>query len=652
MGSQKSHPELEQVLLSYLSCLVIDLYEALSLTSRLLRARPDFDPAWCAEFPRFDREAKADISYIRRRVFKEGIGFLAHALPNLDRALLGFLERGLWANPIGFEPFVSNVRGVKTPRFLRAFWRLVLITEFFTVGDDVVMKTAVGRVIRVARSIFRSCDKLDLPYEEELVQRKLNGFKEIEKELQNLSIDPENPIVVKARHVVANVLRGFEPLERAREGLKPWDCIPEEWLPRHGPGAVATGERDEQKWAFGHIYASLDWAFPYREFAMGMRYNGLPAQYLLNLDHAQSVSRHEYARAKLVVVPKDARGPRLISEEPLELQFMQQAIARPLMDHLEKWSRWSRGHINFVDQSINGKLALEASRDRQLATLDMKDASDRVSLALFRMLWPLELQPMFLALRSYATVLPGGEEVWLEKYAPMGSALCFPVESLLFYAITVASLAHSRDCTLWQASRSVFVYGDDILSPAADAYAVMDGLEQLGLAVNWDKSFVMGHFRESCGIDAWHGQVVTPVRLRRVPGHSPAMGENIVAWCSYADALWGIGCRHAMSYVEQLVEDVVGWIPTVDRPAGYLSYVRPGRATGINGYPALKVHASLQQLTSQLYVLRQKQRDVRFESGWQQLMRGVISPSHDCDPSRIPVRGAVALRRKRVIVYA
>jgi hypothetical protein len=58
------------------------------------------------------------------------------------------------------------------------------------------------------------------------------------------------------------------------------------------------------------------------------------------------------------------------------------------------------------------------------------------------------------------------------------------------------------------------VFGDDIIVPSECAEFVIDDLESFGLLVNRTKSFWRGAFRESCGVDAYNGVDVTPVRWK------------------------------------------------------------------------------------------------------------------------------------------
>jgi hypothetical protein len=58
------------------------------------------------------------------------------------------------------------------------------------------------------------------------------------------------------------------------------------------------------------------------------------------------------------------------------------------------------------------------------------------------------------------------------------------------------------------------VFGDDIAVHSRYFDAVCSGLEIHNLKVNRVKSFSKGNFRESCGLDAFKGVDVTPLRLR------------------------------------------------------------------------------------------------------------------------------------------
>jgi hypothetical protein len=102
----------------------------------------------------------------------------------------------------------------------------------------------------------------------------------------------------------------------------------------------------------------------------------------------------------------------------------------------------------------------------------------------------------------------------LRKFASMGSALTFPIQSLVFFCICVGaglSLERRPDPKkIWRLARQVRVYGDDLIVPVAWVPRVKELFQLLYLKVNSDKTFSAGNFRESCGTDAYGGYEVTP----------------------------------------------------------------------------------------------------------------------------------------------
>jgi hypothetical protein len=123
--------------------------------------------------------------------------------------------------------------------------------------------------------------------------------------------------------------------------------------------------------------------------------------------------------------------------------------------------------------------------------------------------------------------LPNKELVKLHMFAPMGSAMCFPVESLVFWAIATAALHVQRglkyeDITHHKAASSdffgclndVFVFGDDVIVPRKGCNFVCGLFEELGFKPNYQKTFSEGFYRESCGVDAYKGGRLDICRLQ------------------------------------------------------------------------------------------------------------------------------------------
>ena len=241
-------------------------------------------------------------------------------------------------------------------------------------------------------------------------------------------------------------------------------------------------------------------------------------------DHARAWFSHNklYASeptARVTLVPKDSRGPRIICMEPHERMFVQKGLMQKIYDHIENDSP-AKGYINFTNQETNRDLARQGSIDQRFATIDLKDASDMVSWELLKRVLPIKWIAALSATRS-SKVDCDGQIVQLNKYAPMGSALCFPLEAMLFWAI-------ARTVT-----DKVWVYGDDIVVHDAYAHGVMSALESYGLVINRDKSLTEGFFRESCGGDYFHGHNISYVRLKSLNV------EPYVAFCNLITKAYG-----------------------------------------------------------------------------------------------------------------
>jgi hypothetical protein len=276
--------------------------------------------------------------------------------------------------------------------------------------------------------------------------------------------------------------------------------------PSHGPGAVTTSkERWEKR------YSTIEYLYPYSDY-FALYYN---------MEHCSQFSDLEYSdsiEAKLIAVPKDSRGPRLICVHPAEAIWLQQGLRRELERAISLNRRcfgpWPRGRIQFDDQSVNGKIALSSSRSRRYATIDMKEASDRISEPLVQILFGRKYK-YFGCCRAQKVVIPkigniANIRADLNCYAPMGNATTFPVQSLVFWSICVASMQRHG----FRQPGAVFVFGDDIVIPSECAESVCADLESFGLLVNRTKSFWRGAFRESCGVDAFNGTNVTPLRWK------------------------------------------------------------------------------------------------------------------------------------------
>jgi hypothetical protein len=504
------------------------------------------------------KEAKRDYEEIQKRVANEGIAFLTKQLPAFAKAIDKALASDTKLIISGFK-----YRDGVLPHFLYGLTSLVFTCEGHERSDASV------DAVRLLRQIGYCFYKLRLPFDEGDVSRLLENFIDTDA---NLDFDPDklSPadqwVLRHARNAIHRVLAPVDPFA--------------DLYPRHGPGAVATGEKGTAKGRFKRYYKALALKFPYETH---FYYNS--SHLCDRLQEYLSLEEHSEPTAKVVLVPKDSRGPRLISMEPLEIQWIQQGLKRKLQRAIET-SRLTSGYVNFTRQEVNRDLAVAGSHDGKTVTLDMKDASDRVSLRLVEALFPLTWVEALTAARSTHTLLPDGRRVKLKKFAPMGSATCFPVESLIFWALAhsaasfrreslsnIAALIESNyfgpdmphhvwavaqgdvNCETRLTNPRVYVYGDDIICSTQDYGAILQTLPRFGLMFNEAKCCTGASFRESCGADAFKGEIVTPVRVQ-ARWSSTLSGMEYPSYVSYANSFRKRGLDHAADVLAREIQQV------------------------------------------------------------------------------------------------
>lgn len=520
-------------------------------------------------FPSLKGSFLHDQRVIVDRVEQEGIGFLTTSLPRFWKSVLRGLESGVFPYPLGFK----RLHGKRLPVFLHGLTEMVFDDEGNLRGNP--DENAICFIGQLCQLFY----KLDLPYSKRKNAKVIEAFKQTEVDLSHLHFDDDDHYLESANAILCHILRDFD----YRAGI-----------PKHGPGATATGERFHQKWSFKRKYRSIHRVFPYYEWYVPSR-----SSLLGRIKWYKGLRDMEFGTAKVVLVPKDSRGPRLISEEPLEFQFIQQAIRSSLYDYLEQRSS-VQGYVNFTDQSINQKAALAASVSRDYATLDLKEASDRVSVKLVKRLFSgTGLLEALLATRTKCTELPDGSILELLKFAPMGSALCFPIEALCFYALAEAIRRE------WRIPGRIYVYGDDLIVPSRLASFLFEYFPTWGLRFNEDKCFKEGFFRESCGCDAYNGHQITPVRMKKLWPKSKRDAFGVVAAVDFVNRLFTGGYWYTADYLTGLFARTYG----IDLPVSPVRSEFSGLSwkTFQPGHVGIrKWNKSTHQWNWKSYVLKQK----------------------------------------------
>jgi len=248
--------------------------------------------------------------------------------------------------------------------------------------------------------------------------------------------------------------------------------------------------------------------------------------------------------SETMFVPKDITKARSIGKEPNAYMYCQQEVHRWMRNCIS--GGLAGRYIDIADQTQNQLAAIHGSQYLSSDTIDLSSASDSVHVDLVRRVFPRRLLFYMMGTRTSSTKVPyGPSPVRLHKFAPMGSAVCFPTQCILFTAISIYAYiaVHSErttgDFIVTQQEVSEFiahhlhrgrsehtpftkgkyeppvVYGDDIICDSRVTDVIISTLNRLGFVVNRSKSFTGSmSFRESCGVYSYLGQDVTPVRFR------------------------------------------------------------------------------------------------------------------------------------------
>jgi len=489
----------------------------------------------------FDR----DLITIKSRVEHEGNGFLTVALPALCDAFDEGLSKGKFTCPPGFK----KTRGGALPRLFSG-----LLCKVFDIITGTILPAPNLNCVKFAREVLRLYKKLQLDDDEverldHLAKKKFIKCEETCKE----------PILLDSRklYILDSVCRYILP------NIESFDK--REILCRHGPGSVVESFTPNQKWS--GVAASLgplmDYGFDWFSYLSGHAHEAI--------DNVPPSSH-----AKLVSVPKNSRSRRTITIEPCWKQFVQQGYNRVLRDHIKEDPilRWS---LDLNRQERNQQLALEGSRTDEWATIDLSSASDLLTVKLVSRV--LKERPLLLEGLLYCRssgIFDGSIRQDLEKFAGMGNATTFPVQSIVFAVLAISALLDGiKAPTYWnvaRAARKVRVYGDDIIVPTRAAHKVVEWIEQAGLTVNLSKSFLNGPFKESCGVDAYAGIDVTPVYVRHHPLNISKRSPSTLAhFTALSNEFFLRGLYEAANVCSRWVEAALGSrLPLVKRTTGAL----------------------------------------------------------------------------------
>jgi hypothetical protein len=340
-----------------------------------------------------------------------------------------------------------------------------------------------------------------------------------------------------------------------------------EIVPKHGPGAVVEKLTSNGKYRTRYWTDRLAEVFDVEDFLYPN------ARYISDAFEDDGIDFHEPGSelpSRVISVPKTQKTPRIIAIEPSTVQYVQQGLLEPLMQRIH--STFLDGLIGTESQEPNQLLAQEGSLTRDLATLDLSEASDRVSSKLVSELMaghPLSQRAVF-ACRSERASVPGHGVIPLSKFASMGSALCFPFEAMVFLTIIFLAIEQeqghrfSRKEDFLSFIGRVRVYGDDIVVPVEYVHSVVNLLEHYGARVGRDKSFWNGSFRESCGKEYYEGHDVSIVKARRLFPSQRQQVAEVVSLVEFRNQMYFSGYWKTCQWLDGKIRGVLKHFPCIE----------------------------------------------------------------------------------------
>ena len=455
----------------------------------LWRELADESASWCCT------SAVRDCKTVAGRVEAEGESFFLITLPQFGKDFLRSLELG----SVDSNLFCGFRKRGGLPRFLGGF-----LCQIFDTDGSLLDAPSVD-CIRAVYQLTAVFGKIERQCSDARIARAMRRFVEIEVELEGMDtsgFEEFLPLFRKASTLlwadvfshVENSLLGMHQLAHgwdSSDGLNTSAVRPpsvgqqaSDWflqllpaifrggkdstvkfgdceivdpsrrfelVPRHGPGATADRLRGNAKYSVRDWPLRVESVFPYGDYA-------LPSwRSYYQLDHVKFLEPGAERPVKVTAVPKTPKTPRIIAEEPTAMQYLQQALAHQFVDAIEEhipptpsWRKevcdLGRWFIGFKEQEPNRLMALRGSINCSLATLDLSEASDRVlnrHVELLLSRFP-RLSEAVQAVRSTKADVPGQGVIPLSKFASMGSALCFPMEAMVFVTIVFAAIAYER----------------------------------------------------------------------------------------------------------------------------------------------------------------------------------------------------------------
>jgi hypothetical protein len=526
---------------------------------------------------RCSTSATNDIKTVVSRTEHEGLSFLAITLADYGKVIQKWLDLGL-VDPSDSSSFKTNSR-TGFPVFLQGFLGRVFnpVSGALLDNPDIEAILALRQLtlmfskIALPEQPLRGCSSVVSPRRE---RRAMSDFVQCEHDVKRNDSLLDTQFLEHFKRISGML---YDDLFAKVDRDIYWGRV----IPKHGPGAVADRLSSNAKYNLRSWPARMCRVFPPHEFLRKGEYD--------------IVEPRNELPVRVITVPKTLKTPRIIAIEPTAMQYAQQGLLASILSAVKEDGFLSRV-IGFDDQEPNRQMAQEGSFSGNLATLDLSEASDRVSNQLVRAM--LEDHPQLLeavdSCRSRKADVPGHGVIRLSKFASMGSALCFPFEAMVFLTIILVGIESEQSAPLSRRDikslvEQVRVFGDDLIVPRDYVLSIVDMLHTFGCVVNIGKSFWTGRFRESCGREYFDGHDVSIVKVRRVFPTRLTDVEGVESLVSLRNQLYMAGLWRSTSALDVRIKKLLkGNFPTVLPSSPLL-----GRVSSL-GYQYQRLHPKYQ----------------------------------------------------------
>lgn len=498
----------------------------------------------------------ADIEYISRRVEHEGMSFLTISLSNFGKDF----ERSLDQGYIASDQYAGFPRTGGLPRLFSGFLRLV-----FDRASGRLLDVPSIDAIQAIRQLTLMFGKINLPCTDARTAAAIRQYVECDKEVAVSDRILEGMPERLASFERLSILLWADILADVNQQVYYGQIVP-----GHGPGATADKLKGNLKWRQLEWTRRLDEVFPVEE------YLATSWSFYEEVRSAVTILEPGTERpVKVVTVPKTLKTPRIIAIEPTCMQYIQQGLMHSIREAVEA-DDFASQLIGWSSQLPNQEMARTGSSVGDLATLDLSEASDRVSTLHVRSLLGIHrhLLDGVEACRSLTAEVPGHGVIALNKYASMGSALTFPLEAMVFATVIFVAIEKELNRPMSRKDIESFrgkvrVYGDDIIVPVHLVSAVIEELEAFGFRVNSSKSFWTGKFRESCGKEYYHGEDVSIVRVRELIPTSQHAVPELVSTLETRNLFYKAGYWNTARYLDNQLKSLIP-LPVVAEEAPML----------------------------------------------------------------------------------